>query len=278
MTKELIVESLLACPACKGALSIRPGPLACSCGFKGEYRNNILLARPTEDLSFFDGLNETMVTGNKGPGVKRLCYDRQVSFVEHLLAPDQVVLDVGCGPTLPYRNEAGAFIVGLESSYEGIGSNRQIDLGIFGDAATLPLQNDSVDVIVCFYSLHHMVGETMTETRGNLDRAFREFGRVLKQGGQLCVFEICPWPVTWLFERVVWNSARRILGSRLDMFFWAAEPLSALGQNGLPDAQFELVGFPTPALTVFPPAFSLPWLKLPRFLYPFSTKLYHWTN
>jgi hypothetical protein len=101
---------------------------------------------------------------------------------------------------------------------------------------------------------------------------------VLKQGGQVCVFEICPWPVTWLFERVVWNSARRILGSRLDMFFWAAEPLSTLGQQGLPDAQFELIGFPTSALTTFPPAFSLPWLKLPRFLYPFGTKLYHWTN
>jgi hypothetical protein len=49
-----------------------------------------------------------------------------------------------------------------------------------------------------------------------------------------------------------------------------------VGRLALPGAQFSTTSFSASLLSAFPPAFSLPWLLIPRFLYPFHVNLYRW--
>lgn len=67
-----------------------------------------------------------------------------------------------------------------------------MDLRIHGSATALPLADRSIDAIVCFYSIHHMVGATVAQNRALVNAAFQEFGRVLKLHGELFVFELAP--------------------------------------------------------------------------------------
>jgi ubiquinone/menaquinone biosynthesis C-methylase UbiE len=217
-----------------------------------------------------------MERGKACDGAWCLCYEHQRAAVAPLLRAGSVVLDVGCGPSLPYEKPADCFVIGLDASFHSIRANRVVDLRVYGTAAALPLPGRSVDTIVCFYSVHHMTGANVRENRATAARAFAEFARVLKPGGELLVFEVSPWRPVWQVEKRLWNPARRALGARLDMFFYPAEVYRALGSTAFPGAAHERRVFASSMLSTFPPAFSLPWLRVPRFLYPFDVALYRW--
>jgi ubiquinone/menaquinone biosynthesis C-methylase UbiE len=193
------------------------------------------------------------------------------------MRPGQVVLDVGCGPVLPYEKPAETFVIGLEASYESIRANRSVDLRVYGSAMEIPLADRSVDMVLAYYAIHHMTGRTLAENRQRLKQAFRELARVVKPGGQLLVFEVSPWRPIWLAERLLWNTARSVLGSKLDMCFYPADVYERVGRATMPEARFSVEPFSTSMLSMFPPAFSLPWLPIPRFLYPFDVNLYRWS-
>lgn len=273
------VERLLVCPRCQSAFEIDDAELRCqnaACGFVGGLTNDVVLLGDRSRISFFDDRHEVMASSNEGEGTRCICYDQQAEFVESILKPGMLVLDVGCGPTLPYQKPADTFVMGLEASYESIAVNDKVDMRIYGTAAELPFVDTSLDVIMAFYAVHHMTGETVAENRRTAVKVFREFGRVLKPGGELLVFEVSPWPPVWLAEKLLWNTARGILGRKLDMFFYSVKAYEALGQVALPGAQFSMQPFPNSPLMMFPPVFSLPWLQIPRVLYPMNANLYRW--
>jgi len=120
-----------------------------------------------------------------------------------------------------------------------------------------------------------MVGGTRRQTRATVQAALREFARTLRPGGHLFIFEVRPWWPVWVIEQGVWNLARRALGPRLDMHFWSARALAALAREAFPGSALQTITFRVRELTTFPPVFSLPWLRIPRFLYPFDATLYH---
>ena len=94
---------------------------------------------------------------------------------------------------------------------------------MYGSALEIPLPDRSVDVALACYAIHHMTGPTLTQNRRNLQRVFRELGRVVKPGGEPLVFEISPWRSIWLAEKLLWNSARAVIGRKLDMCFYPVE-------------------------------------------------------
>ena len=140
------------------------------------------------------------------------------------------MLDVGCGPTLPYQKPADTFVIGLEASYDSIRANRAVDLRLYGSALEIPLPDRAVDAAFAYYAIHHMTGRTLVENRQNLERAFRELGRVVKPGGEILIFEVSPWRVVWLAEKLLWNSAKAVLGEKLDMCFYPADIYERVGR------------------------------------------------
>ena len=281
MTPAPPLASLLVCPRCHGPLHDRGQILACagdSCGFAAATADGVVSTMAADaGPAFFDAHVPVMTDWTEQPGVYDLFYTQQTEALARILGGRRVVVDVGCGPRLIYRRPAGWLLIGVEFSRESLRRNAELDVRLHGSAAALPLPVRSVDAVVCLYSIHHMVGRTVPETTRLVGAAFAEFGRVLRAGGDLLVFEVSPWPVAWTAERLVWTPARRLLGPRLDMFFWSRRALARLAARQLPPGtRLEYRAFAAPPFTMFPPVFGVPRLRIPRVLYPFHVCLYHW--
>ncbi len=273
---EHIHRSLLACPKCHGSLRFLGDRAACeSCNAEVPLRDGVVVAREPATKSYFDDVFEVMQAGNHAPGTWDIFYAEQAAAVEKMIGPGQVVVDIGCGPELPYAKN-GAVVVGVDASFNSIRANKVVDLRVFASAAEMPLRDDVADVIVCFYSVHHMTGKTVAENRAIVRQVFREFSRVLKPSGRLLVFDMSPWFPFATAEELTWNSARRRIGSGLDMFFWKDWQLKDVGLEALPGAKFSIRRFGRSPLRTFPPIFSKPALRLPKFMYPFDINLYAW--
>jgi ubiquinone/menaquinone biosynthesis C-methylase UbiE len=273
-----LIEKFLACPRSHLPLLVSGEHITCAeSGFAGAIRDGVAVMMPPTQSSFFDDKFEVMQSGHESEGEWSFCYAQQTELLTSYLRPGQVVLDVGCGPSLPYRKPPGCLVVGLEPSFHSIHANREVDLRVYGSATNIPMAAGTVDALVCFYSIHHMVGSTRQETEENVGRAFAEFGRVLKPGGMLFVFEMTPITLFSLLQGIFWNPVRRLAPGKLDMYFWSADSLAEIGRRQLPvESVLEKIFFGASAFTMFPPAFNLPWLKVPRLAYPLDAKLYKW--
>jgi len=273
-----LVETRLACPRTHGRLRIDGTAIVCpQSDFTGVIRDGVAVMTPAPQPSFFDDKFEVMRRGHEGEGEWAFCYAQQTALLTGYLRPGQVVLDVGCGPTLPYSKPPGVVVIGLDPSFHSIRANHEVDLRVCGSATAIPMADRSVDTVVCFYSIHHMVGATREDNRRQVEQAFREFGRVLKPEGLLFIFEMTPVTLFSGAQTALWNPVKRLAPRRLDMYFWSAEALARTGQRHLPPGSvLEKIFFGTSAFTMFPPAFALPWLKLPRIVYPLDAKLYKW--
>ena len=272
------VERWLSCPVGHGKLKVSGGVITSGDSFfKGEIVDGVAVMTGSIQRSFFDDKYETMQRGHQKEGEWLFCYAQQTALLTSYLRPGQVILDVGCGPSLPYSRPPGALVVGLDPSFNSIRANGDVGLRVNGSAAAVPMGDASVDVIVCFYSIHHMVGSTMEETRRNVAQAFKEFGRVLKPEGALFIFEMTPIAPFYALQRLLWNAIRRLAPGTLDMYFWSASSLAAVARENLPPgAAPEKLFFGTSAFTTIPPVFNLPWFKVPRLFYPLDAKLYRW--
>ena len=277
-TAQNLLQSYLACPACRAAIRVTEREYACaSCGATSEIRDGVFLARPLATAHYFDDMHQLMQEGNQSPAIREMCYAQQSHILSSMIRPGDVVLDIGCGPVVHFEKPGDCVLIGVDPSFESIRANQKLDIRIFGSVVAMPLRNRSVDRISLFYSIHHMIGQTVAENRDNVIAALRECGRVMRSGGTLVVFDMSPWWPVWQAQRLLWNQARKALADKLDMFFWRDSVLRCLADSAFPGWKVETETFSISPFLVFPPVFSLPWLKVPRFLYPFDIKMYKWS-
>lgn len=271
------VRNYLACPQCHSQLKVGRNKISCqSCDFVGHISDGVVTTMEYSQPSYFDQPFEILQDDKKNEKFWQLSHQRQVNILTPFLKQGVVGLDVGCGRSLQYQKPSGCFIIGLESSFLSIRANVNVDLRVFGTAFALPIPSDSVDVIVCFYSVHHMVGNSLSESRQNVSKAFEEFVRVLKTGGDLFIFEVSPWFIGKVLQKALWGLAHRVLNRKLEMFLWPSKVLKDIGGKAMPKATLNCNTFPIPMFTLLPPFLALPWLQVPRFLIPVDLMLYHW--
>jgi ubiquinone/menaquinone biosynthesis C-methylase UbiE len=247
------------------------------CDFRGVYREDVYLMLDDRSSSYFDALHGTMAEQNAKEGVQEVFYEKQFTYLESILKPGMAIVDVGCGPVVGYKRPASSLLIGVDPSYRSIAVNRSVDIRIFGMGQALPLATGSIDVLVCFYSIHHMIGASVGETRRNVRNAFLEFKRVVKPGGKVVVFEVNPYWPFWIAEQWSWRLARRVFGTAIDFYFWSSRAMERLGRHWLGAKSLESERYRADWRTTFPPAFSLQWLRMPFLLYPFHVARYTWT-
>jgi SAM-dependent methyltransferase len=102
-------------------------------------------------------------------------------FLELLPPPSgTAVLDLGCGEGRlgAWLQERGYEVLGVESSPTLARRAAERHRVVEADAAALPFDDDSFELVVAFMSLHDM---------DDMDAAVREAGRVLRRGGRFCL-------------------------------------------------------------------------------------------
>ncbi len=102
---------------------------------------------------------------------------------------DRRIVDVGCGAgdLVRWLRSQGAQVVGVECGHVILGMAHDADPGhaddyLEGVGQDLPVADQSVDVVIYSYSLHHVPADEMLN-------ALREAHRVLRTGGTLYVVE-----------------------------------------------------------------------------------------
>ena len=97
-------------------------------------------------------------------------------------------LDIGCGSGnyTSKLHELGIEISGIDPSIEMLEkarfTNQHINYSI-GVAENINLPNASIDGVIAFLTIHHWQ---------NLEKGFKEIGRILKSGGRLVIFHSTP--------------------------------------------------------------------------------------
>lgn len=273
-----LVQQHLACIQCKGALTRAEGRYTCpACERSYDFADEVFFAKERKATHYFDAAHQVMQVGNESQEISTLCYAEQGRITTGLIQPGDVVVDIGCGPTIHYEKPADCVLIGIDPSFESIRANKALDIRIYGGAEAAPFADKSVDRIFLFYSIHHMVGRTVAENAANLAASLRECGRVMKDKGTLVVFDMSPWWPAWQAQKLAWNAARGVLADKLDMYFWRKSALQRLAETAVSAKAFSSHTFKVSPFLMFPPAFGLPNLRVPRFLYPFDVNMYKWT-
>ncbi len=130
-----------------------------------------------------------------------------IKLIDPPLRTYPVILDAGCGHGRAFQLLNSKFnprqIIGLDAEEKALmrakrrPTKSSVDVSLLkGDCASIPLADNSIDLIFCHQTFHHLVLQ---------DKAISEFYRVLKAGGLLLFAEstrayIDTWLIRFLFR------------------------------------------------------------------------------
>ena len=117
------------------------------------------------------------------PGHDAYWYYRDAFFGEIVPPPGRATLEIGCGEGRVARDlaERGHRVTAIDAAPTMLQAAQEADPGgtyICADAADLPFDDDSFDIVVSYNSLMDV---------DDMPRAVREAARVLEPAGRLCV-------------------------------------------------------------------------------------------
>jgi SAM-dependent methyltransferase len=138
-------------------------------------------------------------------------------FLEIVPPPERRTVDIGCGEgrLMRHLKKLGHDIVGVDASRSLVAAARELDPSMdirLADAAALPLDDASADLVIAFMSLQDV--EAMSA-------AVREVARVLEPGGRFCLAVVHPINSAGRFETDAADAPFVIKSDYLSAFTYA---------------------------------------------------------
>jgi SAM-dependent methyltransferase len=138
-------------------------------------------------------------------------------FLRLLPPPGRQTVDVGCGEGRLARDlqELGHRVVAIDRSPSLVAAAREFDPSMdvrLADAAALPLEDSTVDLVVAFMSLQDI---------DEMPTAIGEVARILEPGGRLCLAIVHPLNSAGRFEQRAPEAEFVIKGDYLGAFRYA---------------------------------------------------------
>jgi len=146
-------------------------------------------------------------------------------FARLLPSPGQRTVDVGCGEGRLTRHlkEIGHQVVGVDGSPTLVAAAREADPAMdirLADAASLPLDDQSADLVIAFMSLQDVDA---------MPAAIKEVARILIPGGRFCLAIVHPINSSGRFDATTADARFVIAGDYLRPFRYA----DTVERNGL---------------------------------------------
>lgn len=137
----------------------------------------------------------------------RASIDAELNGINHLL-------DIGNGGTFDYDvsllNKLTAVDLFLEELPSGSLPSNVLPKN--GSALDLPFPNASFDGVMMVMLIHHLIGNSVSESWENAKRAIDEAFRVLEPGGKLIIIESCVPVWFYGFEKLAFPLATKLIG------------------------------------------------------------------
>ena len=143
--------------------------------------------------------------------------------------------------------------------------------GIVADALHLPFDDRSIGMLVYPMVLHHLCDGTVTGARASVKQAFTEAARVLSREGKLVIVDYCVSLPVYAAECTMAPVIRRLLGVKgipLVIMHSAGFYRSSLQDAGFMQIEKINTGEMRHPLALIQPVIGLPWLVVPKFVYP----------
>lgn len=139
-----------------------------------------------------------------------LMYDLVNESIEYLESRYDkiIILDAGCGHSTMtgYKSTAKLTFIGIDISQDNIKNNKDIDFGFVSDLNQIPLENNSVDIIVSAMVFEHLQ---------NPEIAFKELNRIMKTEGFLIFATPCIYNIVTIINRIIPHYLSQKLGKLL---------------------------------------------------------------
>jgi len=214
----------------------------------------------------------------KNIGAKKIIYEELKKIIDSLLI-NKIVLDIGSGGNVFYDYSLAKKIMVLDLSDKMLDelNDKQITK-IYQDARNMTKINDnSVDLILIIFALHHINGQNFKESVTSLKRTLNEVYKKLSPNGEIFIVEPILSDSLFLFQKLIFKLTFFILNIfKIDMVFFFNEKtikkyiLSTFDNANLKVSSINFSGWIDPLLGTFPGL-----IKIPSFLMPTSMKSFH---
>jgi SAM-dependent methyltransferase len=125
----------------------------------------------------------------------------------------ELLIDVGAGGVFDYNTDKARRIIAVDIIFTPgfpIHLPRNVET-ILGNAIDLPIETESVDVVLMNMLLHHLIGDDVERTCTNLEQALSEAARVLRSGGRLVIVESCVPRWFFALEKIVFRTSIAVI-------------------------------------------------------------------
>jgi ubiquinone/menaquinone biosynthesis C-methylase UbiE len=113
-------------------------------------------------------------------------------IVNKNITDEYVLLDAGCGRISPFESlyTRATRVIGVDIDKSSLDKNELIKEKYYADLVSIPLPDESVDIITCAWVAEHLEFP---------EKVFHEFSRILKKGGKILI--VTPNKLNW----IVWG-------------------------------------------------------------------------